>query len=849
MPETPSGRPSSYRVGMPSTSARANAMESLLRDARLALKLLWKEKTFSATVLLTLAVCIGANVAIYSVIHTVLLAPLPFKQPDRLVTVYNSYPNAGAARGSNGTIDFLQRRAHVAAFEEVAIFQGSGSTVGGDEGSERVATMRVSPSLFPLLGVEAALGRTFTEEEMAEGNDHEVVLTDAYWHEHFGAAPDAVGRSLRVDGREYTIVGVLPADFELPGRVSTRFFMPIGLSDEDRDMHAWHSNNFDMIARLRPGATIEQALAQNEALNESLIDEWPVPNARQLLQDAGYHLVVAPLAAELVRDVRPVLYMLWAGVGLVLLIGCVNIANLLLARAQTRIGEVATRLALGAPRRRIARQVLTEAIVMGVVGGALGVGLGALGLKLLKGLGAADLPRGTHIGIDTSVMVFTAVLAVAAGVVFGSIPMVQIMRGDLSPVFRTEGRTGTASRRAVLLRNGLVTSQVALAFVLLIGAGLMLMSFRAALAVDPGFDPDGVLTAFVSLPSARYPDGNARRQFTEALRSGIAAIPGVNAVGITAQLPFTGNNSNSVILPEGYVPSPGESVLSPMQVLVSPGYVEAMGIQLVDGRTFRDSDGPDGLRVMLIDEWLAHRYWPDRSPLGDRMLYGVPPGTDSIPPESVFTIIGVVKTIKHNDLTAPPSEHVGAYYFCTLQRPPGFQAMVVRTDVPPASVTPALRQVVARLDGELPVYGVETMRGRIDESLRTRKVPLVLLGVFAAVALFLAVVGIYGALAYSVTQRTREIGIRMAMGSAPSDVFRSVVGQGLRVTGLGLVVGIGSALLLTRLVRSLLFGVQPSDPRVLIVVAVVLGAVGLVACLIPARRATTVDPVSALGGV
>jgi len=824
-------------------------MESLIRDARLALKLLWKEKTFSATVLLTLAVCLGANVAIFSVIHTVLLEPLPFKDPDRLVTVYNSYPNAGAARGSNGTVDFFQRRAHVAAFEEVALYQGSGSTVGGDEGSDRVSSMRVTPSFFPLLDVDAALGRTFTEDEMEVGNNHEVVLTDAYWKEHFGGTPDVVGREMRIDGNPYTVVGVLPADFVMPGREGTRIYIPVGFDEQDRNLERWHSNNFSMIARLRPGATIEQARAQNEALNQSLIDQWPVPNARQLLEDAGYKTVIVPTADDLVRDARPVLYMLWAGVGFVLLIGCVNIANLLLARAQTRVGEVATRLALGAPRRRVARQVLTEALVLGILGGAIGVGLGAAGLKVLLSLGAADLPRGPEIGIDTTVLLVTVALAVGAGIVFGAIPIVQIMRGDLSPVFRTEGRTGTASRRAVLVRNGLVTSQVALAFVLLIGAGLMLMSFRAAIRVDPGFDPDGVLTAFVSLPSARYPDATARRQFAEELRREAAAIPGVSAVGITAQLPFTGNNSSSVILPEGYVPSPGESLLSPLQVTVSPGYIEAMGIQLLEGRTFRDSDGPDDPRVMLIDEWLARRYWPDRSPIGDRMLYGVVPGSDSIPPESRFTIVGVVRTIKHNDLTAPPSEHVGAYYFSSLQRPPGFLSLVVRTSVDPESVTPALRALVTRVDSELPLYGVETLRGRIDDSLQGRRASLTLLGAFAGVALFLALIGIYGALAYSVSQRTREIGIRMAMGSAPRDVFRGVVGQGLRVTALGLTVGAGASLLLTRLVRSLLFDVRPADPRVMLAVAVLLGVVGLVACLIPARRATAVDPVSALGGV
>ncbi len=823
-------------------------METLVRDVRLALKLLWKDKTFSVTVLLTLAVCIGVNVAIYSVIHTVLLDPLPFKAPDRLVTIFNSYPNAGAPRAGDGTIDFLERRKNVPAFQEVALFQDRGATVGGDEGSERVTIMRVSPSLFPLLGVQAALGRTFTEDEMEEGNHRKVLLTDAYWRERFGGARDAVGREMRVNGEAYTVVGVLPPDFAIPAHEDARFFVPVPFTEADRQMDRWHSNNFELIARLAPGATIEQARAQNDALNQTLIDRWPVPNGRQLIKDAGYQTVIVPAAADLVRDVRSVLYMLWAGVGLVLLIGCVNIANLVLARAQTRVGDIATRLALGAPRGRVARQVLTEAVVMGLVGGALGVGIGAIALKLFLRFGAAQLPRGTAIGIDTSVLFFTAVVAVGAGLLFGAIPMVQIMRGDLSPVFRTDARTGTASRRSVLVRNALVTSQVALAFVLLIGAGLMLMSFRAALAVDPGFDADGVMTAFVSLPDARYPDRDARRRFSEELRAGLLAIPGVKAAAITAALPFTSNSSSSVIVPEGYVPSPGESVLSPLEVVASPGYFEAMGIELVEGRTFSDSDGPDAPQVMLIDEWLAHRYWPDRSPLGDRMVYGVPPTLDSIPPESVFTIVGVVKTTKNNDLTAPASEHVGTYYFSSLQQPPSFQAMVVRAGLDPASITPALRALVTKLDSDLPLYGVETMRGRIDDSLRSRRSPLILLGVFAGVALFLAVVGIYGALAYTVAQRTREIGIRMAMGSAPRDVFRSVVGQGLRVTGLGLVVGAVASVLLTRLVRSLLFDVRPTDPRVMAAVAVVLGVVGLAACMIPARRATTVDPVSALGG-
>jgi predicted permease len=823
-------------------------VEAFGRDVKFALKMLLKERTFSATVLLTLAVCIGANVAIFSVIHTVLLEPLPFHEPERLVTVFNSYPSAGAPRASNGSVDFFQRRENIAAFEEVALFQGTGSTVGEEGNAERVSALRVTPSFFPLLGAGAALGRTFTEDEMEEGDDLEVVLTDAYWREAFGGDPGVVGREMRVDGRPREVVGVLPAAFQVPGMIDTRFFLPIAFSDEQRQMDAWHSNNFSLMARLRPGATVEQAQAQNDALNEALIDQWPLPNARQLLEDAGFRTLVVPAQADLVRDIRPVLFLLWGGVGMVLLIGCVNIANLMLARAQTRVGEVATRLALGAPRMRVARQVLTEALVMGVVGGALGIGLGAVGLKLLLDLGAADLPRGTEVSIDATVLLFTVALAMGAGVLFGAIPVVQIMRGDLTTVFRTESRTGTAGRRAVLARGGLVVSQVALAFVLLIGAGLMLVSFRGALSVDPGFDAPGVMTGMVSLPSARYPDGAARRRFWDELLVEVRALPGVRSAGLTAQLPFSGNTSSSVIFPEGYVPSPGESVLSPLQINAGPGYFETLGIELLEGRTFQESDDIDSRRVMVLDEWLARRYWPNSSPLGARVIYGAAPGQDSIPEDRYFTVVGVVRTVKHFELTTPASEHVGAYYFTYRQETPGTQYVAARTDGDPAALTSAVRDVIRRLDSELPFYGTQTMEARVAESLAGRRIPLVLLGVFAVVALFLAVVGIYGALAYSVTQRRKEIGIRMAMGSAPEDVFRGVILQGMKVTVVGLAVGVAATLLLTRVVQSLLFGVQATDPRVMVAVALLLGLVGLLACMVPARRATAVDPVSALGG-
>jgi predicted permease len=823
-------------------------METLLRDVRFGLKLLWKEKTFSATVLLTLAICIGANVSIFSIIHRVLLEPLPFYEPDRLVTVFNQYPGAGAPRSATGVVDFFQRRENVDAFEEVAIYQGSGSTVGEAGSTERVAGMRVTPSFFPLLGVEAAMGRTFTEDEMEVGNHYKVVLTNAFWQEYFGGTSDVVGRELRINARPYAVVGVLPPGFLIPQGQDARIFLPLAFTEVQRQLDNWHSNNYDMLARLRPGATIEQARAQNEALNQSLIDQWPLPNARQLLKDVGYGTGVAFTREDLVRDAAPVLYMLWAGVGFVLLIGCVNIANLMLARAQTRVSEVATKLALGAPRARVARQVLTEAVVMGVVGGVLGTGVGWAGLRALLSIGAADLPMGTESSIDGTVLLFTLGLAVGAGLLFGAIPMAQIMKGDLTPIFRSEGRSGTASRRAVAVRSALVTSQVALAFVMLIGAGLMFASFRSALSVDPGFEPENILTAYVALPDARYETGDARRQFTDEILAEIRALPGVEAASMNSNLPFTGNNSSSVIMPEWYVPAPGESLLSPLSEWVGPDYFATLGIEILEGRTFRESDGPDAPPVMVIDEWLADRYWPDSSPLGDRMLYGAVPGMDSIPPENYFTVIGVVRTIKHNDLTTPDAEHVGAYYFTYRQRPRSFMTLVVRTARDAAGLTPSVRRALASIDSELPLYGVETMAARVDRSLAGRRVPLVLLGVFALVAVFLAVLGIYGALAYSVVQRRREIGIRMAMGSTPKDVFRSVVMQGVKVTGLGLAVGVVAALGLTRLMESLLFGVEPTDVRVIGSVAAILTVVGLVACMVPARRATAVDAVRALTG-
>ncbi len=822
-------------------------METLLRDLRFGLKLLWKEKTFSSTVLLTLAVCIGANITIFSVIHTVLLEPLPYQHPDRLVTVFNSYPGAGAERATSGGPDFFYRREEIAAFQEVASYQGWGNTVGEAGSTERASTMRVTSTFFPLLRVDPFLGRNFLWEEMETGNHRKAILSYGYWQAKFDGDRGVLGRDLRVDGEAFEIVGVLPEAFRLAGSSEQQdFFIPIPFRPEDRTLERWHSNNYHQMARLAPGATLDQAQSQLDALNARLIPEWPVANGAQMLADVGFHTRVVPAKDDLLADIRPSLLMLWAGVAFVLLIGCVNIANLMLARSNVRMRELATRLALGADRSALGRQLLTEALLLGILGGGLGLLLGYGGLQLLGGLGVHELPRGAEISLDGTVAVFTLALGLGAGLFFGAIPLVHVMRSNLNTVFRAESRSGTASRRSVLLRSALVTGQVAVAFVLLIGAGLMLRSFQEVLQLDPGFEPDGVLTGSVSLPGSRYPDEGARAAFLDELLRQVRSLPGVERASVTEQLPFSGNYSSSVIFPEGYIPPAGESVLSPFTVYAGADYFETMGIPLREGRTFDSRDVAGSQQVIIIDEWLANRYFPGESPLGKRMLFGTVPGMEEDEEPYLYTIVGVAGSHRHSNLVE--DEYVGAYYLPSAQRTGSFQFLLLKTGGDPAALAEPVRKVLSRLDPELPLYGVRTMQDRIDASLLERRSPMLLLMIFAGVALFLAAVGIYGALAYSVTQRTREMGIRIAIGSSSGAVFGLVLKEGLRVVGVGLAFGGAGAFVLVRLIRSLLYGIQPTDPAVMGSVALLLAATGVAACLLPARKATRIDPVVALTG-
>ncbi len=815
-------------------------MDRLLQDIRYGAKLLLKDRSFTVAALLTLTLCIGANSAIFSVMHSVLLKPLPFPESQSLVSLYNAYPKAGIPRASNGVPDYYDRLGLKNVFDNLALYQSNGVTIGEQGSPERVAALRVTPGFFQLLHVAAQAGRTFAESDGEVGSDKVAVISWSLWQQTLAGRPDAVGEDIRVNGTPYRIIGIMPRGFLFEDR-DTRLWTPLAFTARDRSNERRHSNSYSMIGRLHAGVPVAQAQQQIDALNVRNLEI--MPELKQLIINAGFHTVVMDYRNDLTHDVAGTLVLLQTGVLLVLLIGCVNIANLMLVRSTVRARELATRAALGASMPRLARQLLTESVLLSFTGGVLGLVAGWFGMRLLNMLGADQLPRSAEITMDWQVILATCGLAVLAGLLFGTIPAARLFRQNLSSVFRQAGRTGTSGRGALAARSTLVVVQVSVAFALLIGAGLMISSFARRLAVDPGFRRDGVLTAALALPVTRYPDGPARAAFVKQALESIRAIPGVRSAGATSAIPFGDDFNSSVITPEGYVMKPGESPISPYHTAITPGYFETMGIQLVRGRTFNDGDDQKTLKVALIDEWLASHFWPGQDPIGKRMfqgVYGLQP-EDSI---EFQTIVGIVRDVRVANLAG--DETKGHNYVPMTQEPAGNLFVVVHTAGPPAAVLPAMRTAVGRLDPDMPVYNVRTMGERVTRSLLEDRARMVLLGLFGAVALFLAATGIYGVLAYSVTLRTKEFGIRLALGSNLPDLFRIVLVQGVRLLAFGLAIGLTASFLLTRLVQSMLFGVRPHDPLVFAGVSLLLGLVALLACALPARRATLVNPGRAL---
>jgi putative ABC transport system permease protein len=820
-------------------------VDTLWQDLRFALRLFWKDRAFALTTVVTLALCIGANTAIFTVVRSVLLRPLPYPDSSRLVLMSDSFPAAGVERAGTSVPNYMDRLALTDAFESLALYRFNGFRVGQGATAEGVTALSVTPSFFRVLQTRAARGRLFTEEDGRTGRNRVAVLSYTFAQRQPGGLEGIVGRELLFDNEPYTVVGVAPEAFTFLDP-SIRVWVPLAFAPEQLTEEARHSQNHEAIGRLAPGASLAIAQARIDALNVRIVENAGV--LKQALINAGYHTVVVSFEADMVRNVRAALQLLWGGVAFVLLIAAVNITNLSLARASGRLKELATRHALGAARARVTRQLVTETTLLTAIGGLIGLLAGYWSLSALTSIGLSDIPRAHEIRMDGVVVAFTAGLALVLGLVVGVVPAMHLAGVNLGIVLREEGRTGTAGRRARYVRGALVVTQVALAFVLLIGAGLLLTSFRRLLAVDPGFRPSQLLTGRVFALPARYPDAAALRSFTDRILERIRALPGVEAAGATSFLPFSWDSSSSVIIPEGYVMAPGESVVSPNQLYVTSGYLEALQVPLKQGRLFTASDVPPSAPVVIVDEQLAKRFWPNANPIGRRMYLPNSPDDVVKPgPKTVWMqVVGVVGNVKLRGLIEGENTRVGAYYMPNAQDPARMVGLAIRTTGDSSTVTTAVQRALAEIDPETQLFDTFTMTERVERSLNPRRAPTMLSVAFGALALLLASVGLYGVLAYQVSLRTREIGIRIALGSDTTGILRLVLREAMWLILAGLGAGLAGAVALRGVIASQLYGIGAMDPLVILVVTGVLAFAALVACAGPARRAARVDPVIAL---
>jgi len=819
-------------------------VEVLRRDLVFAMRLLRRDLSYTTTVLLTLAICLGANAAIFTVVRSVLLRPLPYPNPDRLVLMYDGFPGAGVERAGMSVPNWVDRVALTEVFDSVALYRTRGFDAGTTGAVERLTVQQVTPSFFRVLGVTPTRGRFFSEEEAQEGKGKVAIVSHEYWSTTLGGRDDVIGHDLLLNGERFAIVGVMPAQFVFLNP-SVRLWIPSTFGAEDRAEDSRWSQNYEAVARLAPGVTVAQAQQRLDAQNASIIER--AGPLKQIIVNAGYHTVVSSFAADVVRHVQAALRLLWGGALFVLLIAAVNISNLALVRTGGRLKEIATRFAIGAARGRVARQLFTETILLTAIGAALGLAVGAWSLDGLSWIGLDDIPRGHEIRLDGVVIAVTLGLALLLGFAIGLVPAIQLASLNVNTVLREEGRSATASRGSRLTRRGLVVAQVALAFVLLVGAGLLLASFDRVLAVDPGFRPLHVLSGRLNPPVSRYNEA-ALASFADRVVQRVRTLPGITAVGATSNLPFTEDNSSTVIIPEGYQMAPGESLVSPNQLRATSGYFEAMNIPLKRGRFFADSDTRESTRVIIIDEALARKFWPTSDPIGKRMYQPESP-EDVVKPSANVKwrqIVGVVGSVKQQGLIEGEGARIGAFYLPYSQEPSRNIGLAVRTSGDPERMASTVRAAIAGIDPELSFFDVRTMSSRVDRSLNPRRTPMILSMGFAGIALLLASIGIYGVLAHQVSQRRREIGIRMALGSDAKRVVQLVLREGLLLVGAGLAGGLIGAVLLRRFIASELYAVNALDPIVIGAVTIVLALASLVACFAPARRAARVSPLVAL---
>ncbi len=801
-------------------------METLWQDLRYGARQLARSPGFTAVAVLTLALGIGANTAIFSVVHGVVLRPFSYHQPDRIVSLWQTDLKEGNRRGPVSVANFLDWQERSRSFEAMAILRPYGLDYTGAGYPESIRSWLVSRGFFEILGVRALVGRTFLPEEYQPENNHVAVLSYGLWQRRFVGDPAIVGQKVVLDGLPFTIVGVMPAEFAFPDK--KEIWAPFVVTEATRQ--TVHGAFLETVARLKPGVTLAQAQAEMDAIAAQLREEQPSRN-----QNVG--VAALSLPDQLIGHIRPALLLLLGAVGLVLLIACANVANLLVTRGAHREHEFAVRAALGAARGRLVRQLLTESLLLAFLGGAAGLLLASWAVSVIVAWSPADLPRLEQVSLNRTVLGFSITVSFLAAIAFGLLPAVRLSRVEVHASLKEGGRTAVGGGHHGL-RHALVVGEVAVALVLLVGAGLLVRSFVRLMQVDLGFSPERVVALQVFVYGDKYPSNRERFQFFEEALQRLSALPGVEAAGAASYLPFVEAQieMKTRLAVEGWpAPQAGEEPLANVTI-ATPGYFRTMGIPLLRGRLFEELDNLDSARVVLINETLARRYWPNQDPTGRRITlsYGGPGARE---------IVGVVGDVRQRGLLGEPVPEV---FLPLRQAPFGSMTLLVRSAGDPLELLAAAKNQVWAVDKDLPVWSSGSMTGLIADSIADRRGFLLLLGLFAAMALCLAVVGIYGVISLLTAQRTHEIGVRLALGAQRRDIFRLVLGQGMRLTLAGVALGLVGALLLTRLLSSFLFGVKPTDPLTLAAVAVLLAGAALLACYIPARRAMRVDPMVAL---
>ena len=808
-------------------------MKTLLQDVRFAFRQMAKRPGFTLVVVLTMALGIGANAAIFSVLDAVLLRPLPYPQPERLIKVWSRFTGIGLPNDQNwvSAPEFRDYQQLNNSFSDLAAIALGSFNLGVKGSPTRVVGAAVSPSLFGMLGVQPMLGRTFLSEEAQPGREKEVVLSYGLWRRVFAANPAAVGSTIDIDGVPMTVIGVMPAGFAYPSE--SEIWGPVAFTADDLSENSRGGHGLEVLGRMKPGLSLAQVQSDMDRVGRTMIEQ----HKNYPYEKYGFGVILHPLLEETVGDVRPSLLVLMAAVGLVLLIACANIANLLLARSTERQQEMETRMALGASGARLARQMLTESVVLACTGGIVGLAVTPLVLSGLVAIAAKALPRAVHTSIDLRALALTAAVSVMTGILFGLAPAVQAARKTSFDTVKS-GRN-TEGRRPRRLRRVLVICETAFSVLLIAGAGLLLRSFAEILRVDPGFRPEGVLTMRVALPDAVYIKPEQIRGFYSELLDRVQKLPGVQSAGAISGLPLANEGgSGTATIDSQSVPIENTTPEADQRV-VTEDYFKAMGISLVRGRFFDGRDSATAPRVAIVDESLANTFFPNQDPIGKRLH---PSGRGQKNP-TWYTIVGEVRHVHNRTLEARSRVEV---YWSQSQVPSSAMTMAVRTTGNPATLISAIQREVAQMDGNLPVYRVRTMNEVMGESLQRRKLALILLAVFAGLALLLAAVGIYGVTSYGVAQRRVEIGVRMALGADRGQVLRMMIGSGMSTIAIGLGLGIVLALWLTRLMSGMLFAVHASDPLALGGAAILLMMAALLAIFIPARRATRLNPMAAL---